>query len=293
MTKSLSKPLTLGVLLLPPAIVYAGLVIWPMIQAIIFSLYRWNGLGPLQQIVGLGNFSKIVGDEVFRGALSHNLIIIALSLGLQLPISLGLALLVNQKLAGRSVFRTIFFMPFVLSEVITGLIWSFIYLPDGGLINTLGGQLFGMSKVAWLGNISTVLLAIWVVLGWKYFGYHLVLYLTGLQNIPQELHEAALVDGATNGQVIRHITLPLLGPTVRLTIYLAVLGSLQVFDLVWVMTTGGPVNASDTMATYLYRFGFQRFQLGYGSAVALIMFILCFGFSLIYQRYVMRRDLAL
>jgi raffinose/stachyose/melibiose transport system permease protein len=135
-----------------------------------------------------------------------------------------------------------------------------------------------------------VLYALFVVITWKFFGYHMILYIAGLQNIPAEIEEAAAIDGCNKLQAMRYITLPLLGSTIRLSVYLSVLGSLQFFDLIWVMTTGGPVGASDTMATYLYKFGFQRFQLGYGSAIAVIMFLICFGFSLVYQRVAMRRD---
>jgi raffinose/stachyose/melibiose transport system permease protein len=292
MTQKLNKSLTIIAFTLPVAVIYFGFVLWPMLQAVVFSLFRWNGLGPLENFAGAGNVTRILGDVVFRKALGHNLLIIALSIGIQLPVSLGLALLMNQHMRGRAVFRTIFFLPFVLSEVITGLVWGFIYFPNGGLVNTITAALFGAPRVAWLAEPNLVLPAVFVVVTWKFFGYHMVLYLAGLQNIPLELNEAAHVDGATGWQVLRFITVPLLGSTIRLTIYLAVLGSLQIFDLVWVMTTGGPVNASETMATYLYRFGFQRFQLGYGSAVAVLMFVLCFSFSLIYQRFVMRRDLV-
>jgi raffinose/stachyose/melibiose transport system permease protein len=292
MSQRTSKYFTIIAFTLPVALVYFGLVLWPMIQAAVFSLYRWNGLGPLQNFVGAGNVQRIVGDSLFVKALGHNLLIMLLSIGLQLPISLGLALLMNQRMRGRAIFRTIFFLPFVLSEVITGLVWSFIYFPNGGLVNTISATLFNADAVAWLAEPSLVLYAVFVVITWKYFGYHMVLYLAGLQNIPQELNEAARVDGASGEQILRFITLPLLGSTIRLTLFLAILGSFQIFDLVWVMTNGGPVNASETMATYLFRFGFQRFQLGYGSAVAMVMFVLCFAFSLFYQRYVMRRDLA-
>ncbi|NTU84758.1 MAG: sugar ABC transporter permease, partial [Chloroflexales bacterium] len=192
---------------------------------------------------------------------------------------------------GRALFRTIFFLPFVLSEVITGVIWNFIYRPQGGLINTLfQGVAPGLAQTALLADPNTVLYALFVVITWKFFGYHMILYIAGLQNIPVEIEEAAQIDGCSRLQALRYITIPLLGSTIRLTIYLSVLGSLQFFDLIWVMTNGGPVNASDTMATYLYKYGFQRFQLGYGSAVAVIMFLICFGFSLVYQRFVMRRD---
>jgi raffinose/stachyose/melibiose transport system permease protein len=277
--------------LLPAAIIYIGLVLLPVVQAIYYSFFRWNGLGPLQNFIGLGNYTRLLNDRVFVGALGHNLQLVLLSIIIQLPLALGLALLVRGLARGRATFRTIFFMPFVLSEVVTGVIWNFIYRPDGGLINVLlQGIIPGFKETALLANPNTVLYALFGVITWKFFGYHMILYIAGLQNIPAELEEAAQIDGCGKFQALRYITIPLLGSTIRLSIYLSVLGSLQFFDLIWVMTTGGPVSASDTMATYLYKFGFQRFQLGYGSAIAVIIFLICFSFSLIYQRVAMRRD---
>lgn len=277
--------------LLPAAIVYIGLVLLPIVQAVYYSLFRWNGLGPLQNFTGFANYTRAFNDRVFVGALGHNVLLIILSLAIQLPLALGLALLVRNLLRGRAVFRTIFFLPFVLSEVIVGVIWNFVFRPQGGLINTLLQAISpGFAETALLADPNTVLYALFVVITWKFFGYHMILYMAGLQNIPSELEEAAQIDGCGRFQLLRYITIPLLGSTIRLTIYLSVLGSLQFFDLIWVMTTGGPVNASDTMATYLYKFGFQRFQLGYGSAIAVIMFVICFGFSVVYQRVAMRRD---
>ena len=129
-------------------------------------------------------------------------------------------------------------------------------------------------------------------MSWKYFGFHLILYVAGLQQIPADLEEAARIDGASSFQVLRHITIPLLGSTIRISVFLSILGALQYFDLIWIMTLGGPVNSSETMATYMIKNGFQRFQLGYGSAVGVILFMLCFIFSLAYQRMVLRRDLT-
>jgi raffinose/stachyose/melibiose transport system permease protein len=155
--------------------------------------------------------------------------------------------------------------------------------PDRGLINAvvvvLGGE-----PIGWLSDTSIVLWAVFIALTWKYFGFHMLLYLAGLQNIPHELEEAARIDGANGFQNFFYITLPLLSSTIRTSVYLSVLGSIQQFILVWIMTKGGPVNASETLATYMYRFGFVRFQLGYGSAVAIYMFLICLIFSLVYQR---------
>lgn len=284
--------ITIIAFLLPAALLYCLLVIYPVIQAAHHSFYKWNGLGPLTNFVGLDNYWRILSDDIFHKAIGHNLIFIALSLLTQLPLALFCAILVGRRLRGRSFFRMIYFLPFVLSEVVTGLIWSFIYHPRGGLLNWLLSLVVPMwDPPSWLGTPNLlVVVSIFVVITWKYFGYHMILYVAGLQNIPAEIEEAAQIDGASGWQVIRLIILPLLGPTIRLTVYLAVLGSIQLFDLVWVMTGGGPANASNTMATYLYQFGFLRTQLGYGSSIAVIMFVLCFGFSLIYQQRVMQRD---
>lgn len=288
----LGRMATIVGFLVPTALLYTSLVLLPVVQAVYYSFFRWNGLGPLQNFVGLANYTRILNDRVFVAALSHNLQLVALSLLVQLPLALGLALLVRRITRGRALFRTVFFLPFVLSEVVTGVIWNFIYRPDGGLVDlVLQWFVPGLAATAWMANPNTVLYALFGVVTWKYFGYHMILYIAGLQNIPAELEEAAQIDGCGPLQTLRYITIPLLGSTIRLTIYLSVLGSLQIFDLVWVMTTGGPVNASDTMATYLYKFGFQRFQLGYGSAIAVILFLICFVFSIVYQRFAMRRDL--
>jgi raffinose/stachyose/melibiose transport system permease protein len=276
--------------LVPPGLIYFLLVLLPVIQAVHFSFYRWNGLGPMEDFTGLDNYARILRDTVFRRALGNNLLIVGLSVVVQLPLALGLALLIRRNLPGRAVFRVIFFLPYVLSEVITGVLWSFIYNPQYGLLNKVLGVIPGFEARGWLGDPKIVIFALFVVISWKYFGLHLILYMAGLQNVPTELEESAIIDGASGGQVIRHVTIPLLAPTIRLSLFLSVLGSLQIFDLVWVMTTGGPVNSSETMATYLYRYGFQRFSIGYGSAVAVVLFLICFAFSFVYQRYVMRRD---
>jgi raffinose/stachyose/melibiose transport system permease protein len=278
--------------LLPAASVYSLFVIFPLVQAGYYGLYRWKGLGPLQDYVGLGNFRRILEDDVFQRALQHNLVILALSITIQLPLSLGLALLVRREMHGRAFFRMVFFLPYVLSEVVTGLIWSFIFHPQSGINDLFSKIIPGFEPRPWLGDTDTVLLCLFAVITWKYLGFHFIIYLAGLQGIPRELEEAALIDGASNARALRDVTIPLLGPTIRLSIFLSALGSLQFFDLIWVMTTGGPVNASETMATYMYKFGFQRFALGYGAAVSLVIFAICLAFSISYQRFVMRRDYA-
>jgi raffinose/stachyose/melibiose transport system permease protein len=280
----------LTVLLGPAALLFVGFVLAPIGVAVYYSLYRWSGFGPLTDWVGLHNYSFAVKDPVFRTAVGHNLIIATLSLVIQLPLSLALALLLNRKLWGRSFLRLVVFAPYVLSEAITAVIWLLMLQPDGFVDQVLKGVGLGGIVQPWLADQNLVLYTLFVVITWKYIGFGIILLLAGLQGIPAELHEAAALDGAGPWQATRRITLPLLGPTIRIWIFLSVIGSLQLFDLVWIMTLGGPANASTTMSVYMIDHGFRRYQFGYGSAVAVILFIVCFAFSLVYQRFALRRD---
>jgi raffinose/stachyose/melibiose transport system permease protein len=284
--------LTIVLFLLPAFLLFLLFLVYPILRSIYYSFFDWNGLGPAVDFVALGNYEHILTDRVFMLALKNGLLIVVLSLIFQLPLSLALALMVGRDLPGRAFFRTIFFMPYVFSEVITAIAWLFLFNPDPqrGFINALLILIPGAKAQPWLGNPDTVLACIFVVLTWKYFGFHMLLYMTGLQNIPAEIEEAARIDGANRRQLLTYITLPLLGSTIRTSVYLSVLGSLQQFILVWIMTKGGPVNASEVMATYMYRFGFVRFWLGYGSAVAIVMFLICLIFSLAYQRLAPQQD---
>ena len=288
---SFQDKLVIVLFLAPALILFLLFVVYPIFRSIYFSLFDWNGLGPAVDFVGLGNYKTILSDKVFINALWNALLIIVFSLGLQLPLALALAVLVGRDLPGRGIFRTIFFLPYVLSEVNVAIMWMLLYNPDPdrGLLNSIA-VLFGAEPVGWLSNTNLVLLSVFIALTWKYFGFHMLLYLAGLQNIPIELEESARIDGANSFQNFFYITLPLLGGTIRTSVYMSVLGSIQQFILVWIMTKGGPVNASETLATYMYRFGFVRFELGYGSAVAIYMFVLCLIFSLIYQHLTRQPD---
>ena len=283
--------ITIGLFLLPSLVLFLLFVIYPIFRSLYFSMFNWNGLGPATKFVGASNFINILSDQVFLTALKNGLIIITLSLVIQLPIALACAVMVGRDLPGRAIFRTIFFLPYVLSEVNAAIMWMLLYNadPDQGLLNAIL-RVVHIPPVDWLGDTKVVLIAVFISLTWKYFGFHMLLYLTGLQNIPREVEESGLIDGANPFQNFFYINLPLLGSTIRTSVYLSVLGSIQQFILVWVLTKGGPVNASETLATYMYRFGFVRFQLGYGSAVALYMFLICLIFSLVYRRLTSQPD---
>jgi len=279
-----------GLFMLPALGLYGLFVLFPILQAARYSLFDWNGLEPLDQFVGLANFQRALSDPTFLGAVNHNAVLVVLSVAIQIPIAIGLALMLNRRFRGRAILRLIFFAPYVIAEVITAIVWSLLLQPDGLAEHFLTAIGLGGVYAPWLADPDTVLLALFFVITWKYFGFHMILLLAGLQGIPREVEEAAAIDGASRQQAIRHVTLPLLGPTIRVSVFLSIIGSLQLFDLVWVTTRGGPVNASNTMAVYMFDRGFVRFQFGYGSAVAVILFLLCFVVALAYQRWVMRRD---
>ena len=290
--RRLQDNLTIVLFLVPAVVLFLVFLVYPIFRSVYFSLFNWNGLGPAVDFVGLDNFKQILTDKIFVKAVGDCFLIVVLSLGIQLPLALALAIMVGRDLPGRAIFRTIFFLPYVLSEVITAIIWMSLFSadPERGLINAILILIPGVQPQNFLSDIHQVLLCVFVVLTWKYFGLHMLLYLAGLQNIPKEIEEAALIDGANKWQLTKNITIPLLGGTIRTTIYLSVLGSLTQFNLVWIMTKGGPVNASEFMATYMYRFAFVRFLLGYGSAVALVMLLICLAFSIVYLRLARQPD---
>lgn len=282
--------LELTLLLGPALLLFAGFVLVPIGVAGFYSLYRWNGFGPLSDFVGFDNYTDAFAGPVFQRAVGHNLIIAGLSIVVQLPLSIGLAMLLNRKLRGRAVLRSLVFAPYVLSEAITAVIWLLILQPGGFADQVLKAVGLGGLVQQWLADPGIVLYTLFAVITWKYVGFGVVLLLAGLQGVPAELREAAALDGASAWQTARHVVLPLLGPTIRIWIFLSVIGSLQLFDLVWIMTLGGPANASTTMATYLVDHGFKRYEFGFGSAVAVILFVFCFVFALLYQRFALRRD---
>src|SRR6478609_3051741 len=276
----------------PAVVLYVLFVIVPVLQAVHYSLYSWSGLGPLTDFTGLDNYGSVFGDPAFRQAMTHNAILVALSLAIQLPLALGVALLLNRPMRGRRYIRLVFFAPYVLSEAITSIVFLQILQPGGLVAAALKAVGLGGLVQLWLADLGLVFYTLFVVITWKYIGFAIILFLAGLQGIRQELNEAAAMDGATSWTTLRYITVPLLGPTIRIWCFLAVIGSIQLFDLVWIMTLGGPAGASSTMATYMVDQGVNSLRLGYATSVAVILFSICFVFSILYQIFVLRRDVA-
>jgi raffinose/stachyose/melibiose transport system permease protein len=274
----------------PALLVFLSFVLLPVVLAAVYSLYNWNGLGPLDRFIGIGNYERAFADPLFLRAIANNATILVASILIQGPLAIAVALLLNRRMRGRTIIRALIFVPYVLAEVIAGLSWKLLLSPRGGVNAVLESIGLGDLAQPWLANPDIALWVMFWILTWKYLGFAILLMLAGLQGVPEELHEAAAIDGASWWQIQWRITLPLLGPTIRIWIFLSMIGSLQLFDMVWVTTKGGPVGATNTMAVYMIQYG--QGQYGYGSAIAVILFVISLLVALIYQRFAMRRDLA-
>ncbi|MFF5402964.1 carbohydrate ABC transporter permease [Streptomyces misionensis] len=285
--------LEIAVLSGPAIIMFLTFVIFPVVLAAFYGFYRWKGYGAPTDWVGLGNYKLILTDPAFRQVVWHTFLILVLSLVVQGPLAVFLALLLNRKIRGRSVIRVLIFVPYVVSEVVVGTGWSLMLQTNGALNDLLQHIGLGSLRADWLSDPK---LAIWTLMGiisWKYIGFAVILMLAGLQSIPEELFEAAQIDGASYWQIQRRITLPLLGPTVRIWAFLSIIGSLQLFDLVYIIW-GPYISATagtSTMAIYMVAQGRNAGNYGYGSAIAVVMFLVSLVVALIYQRFVLRRDL--
>ncbi|MDV3220976.1 sugar ABC transporter permease [Intrasporangium sp.] len=275
----------------PALALFGFFVVWPIVKAVQFSVYRWKGFGPLDDFVGLRNYVSVLQNEVFTDALLHNLTIVVFSILIQLPLGLAVALLLNRRMPGQGLLRTVIFVPYVLAEVIAGVVWFQLLQPQYGVIDGLLSAV-GLEgpEEGWLGTPELALPAVIVVLTWKYLGLAVILFLAGLQGVPEELYEAAEIDGASWWQVQRRITIPLLGPTLRTWAFLSMIGSLQVFDMVWILTGGGPANATTTMATFLINEGTKRQNYGIAAAASVVLFVVALIMALAYQRFILRRD---
>ena len=276
----------------PGVLVFVTFVIVPVLMAGYYGFFEWSGYGVPTEFVGLRNYELILSDTAFLEALSHNGFILVMSLVLQGPAAIGIALLLNREMRGRSLIRVLIFIPYVISEVIVAIGFSLMLHPTGALNDVLHRIGLGDLATDWLADQDVAIWSLMLILVWKYIGFAVILMLAGLQGIPDELREAAAIDGASYWQTQWHITLPLLGPTIRIWAFLSIIGSLQVFDLVYVIwgqyvaDTAG----TSTMATYMVANGRTSGEYGYGSAVAVVIFLISLVIALVYQRYVLRRD---
>jgi ABC-type sugar transport system permease subunit len=275
----------------PAIVVFVLFVIVPVFVALYYSFFAWKGYGPATNFIGFDNYTWTLGNKDFWSAVGHNFAIAGLSLLFQGPLAVLLALLLNQKMRGRSLIRVLIFVPYVISEAIVGIGWR-LMLSDTGAINGLLHRLGIDSIVSWISDPKIALWTLMFVITWKYIGFAVILMLAGLQGIPEELSEAAAVDGASYWQIQRHIMLPLLAPTIKIWAFLSVIGSMQLFDLVYIIWGQYIANISgtSTMAYFMAQNGRLSGQLGRGSAIAIVVFVISLVVALAFQKFVMNRN---
>jgi raffinose/stachyose/melibiose transport system permease protein len=277
-------------LFLPPALLlFTVFVVLPAGEAGWYSAFNWNGFGRPTKWIGLDNYRFILDNRAFPIAIVNTMLVIAVSLLVQLPLALTLAVLLAERFRGAVALRMLFFLPYILAEIAAGMIFSFIYDGNYGLLAAIYGW-FGAEAPHVLADTTTAMPAILVVIVWKYFGFHMMLFVAALQGMDRGVIEAARIDGATGWQLQRHVVLPLLAPTIRLSVFFAVLGALQLFDLIMPLTRGGPADSSQTIVSFLYTFGVTRMRVGFGSAVGVILFLVCAIFAFTYKRWMMRDE---
>ncbi|MFS4094133.1 carbohydrate ABC transporter permease [Streptomyces sp. AF1A] len=270
-----TPPLVLAFVLVP-LLAEALWVFWPALQGFYLSLTSWDGVSA-PKFVGLGNFREMAGDDVFRSAVGHTVLWLLLFGGLSALLGLAAALLLQQERRGVGFYRAALFLPVVFSLVATALVWQAIYQPDGVLNRLLDSVGLDSLRHAWLADQDTALYAVIVPALWRQIGYVMVLYLAGLKGIDPALYEAARVDGAGAWQRFRHVTLPQLRSVNAVVLSVIIIDSLRSFDVVWSLTRGGPYHSSELLSTYMYSTAFQSLRLGYGSALAVVIFLLAFG----------------
>ena len=283
--------LTTAIIFVPPAIaLFTVFIVLPIGEAGWYAFFNWNGLNWPENFVGLENFRQLLGNKVFGRALINTGLIIFVSLAIQLPLALAMAVLLADRRFGAVAFRMIFFLPYILADVAAGLIWRYMFDGDYGIVSQLSSAI-GLGPIYLMADKHWAFLGVLIVIVWKYFGFHMMLYIAGMQNIDKNLYEAAAVDGANAWQRFRFITLPGLGPMIRLSIFFSLLGSLQVFDVIRSMTfDGGPLNTTHTLVSFLYIFGITRMRVGFGSAIGVVIFLLCVVVAFSYKRLVIRDD---
>lgn len=282
MKKTFFKPM---LFIAPALLIYLLVIIIPSVWSLYLSFFKWNGLGTMQ-FVGIYNYTYLfTRDPVFQTALENNLIWTALFLIIPIGIGLLLALVLNRRFKGRVIFRAVFYFPFILSSIVVAEIWEWMFYPNTGVIESVIHSLGLPSGLGWLANPHTALFAVITTAAWQATGGTMVLFLSGLQSIPQEPIEAAIVEGATVFQRFWYVTIPLLRETFVIVISTTIIGALGVFNIVYAMTGGGPADSTQVLATWMYEQMYSFSNLGLGAAISWVLVIITAAIAIPYVTY--------
>ncbi len=273
--------------LLFPLLVYFTFVILPTLNSLYYSFTDWLGYGADFDFVGLANFEKIFTDRLFGNAIKNTAIWLALAMTAPTVGGLALALALQGKRPINTIYKSLFYLPICLSPIIIGIIWVWLYSPKLGIVN-LFLRSVGLDQfaTAWLANPNTALYAVFVAWAWQQTGLTMVIFLAGLTSVPMPLVESAKVDGANYWQTLTKVILPMLRPATVVVLALTAINALKSFEIIWVMTKGGPFNQSDTLAVFMYSESFRKFKMGYGSAAAVVLFLMTLVIIVLYFRQI-------
>jgi raffinose/stachyose/melibiose transport system permease protein len=276
--------------LLPTLVLLGGFLFYPLVYGIALSAHHSQGFEPTQ-FVGLDNYARaILGDAVFHRSLLNTIVFTGAAVVLQTGIGLFLAILVAGVRRGRTFYLVAFFAPFVLASVAVGAVWKFLYAPFFGLAATVGSALgFDTSTIAPLADADTALWAVMAAFLWRFAGFSMVVYVAAIQALPRDYYDLAVLEGASWSQRLRHITWPLLWPQTFTLVLLSTIGTLRIFDMVWIMTAGGPAHATETVATHVYTTAFRFLDVGYAQAMAMILLLVILVLTVVEYRILNRR----
>lgn len=273
MDKVMSNKFVISLYVLPALLLILTLIYVPIVLTGYYGLMKWDGIGEMT-FIGLENYTKLIQDADFWGSAYHSFLL-ALFSAVSLIGYLGISLILTSKIKGANTLRKIYLIPMLLSSVAIAQLWSKIYHPSNGMVNSFLQSIGIDNPPAWLAEPSLVLPAIFVAIIWQYAGFYILIYYAALKNIPESLIEAARIDGATPLQIAWKIKIPLIAGVIKVTIVLAIVGSLKYFDLIYVMTGGGPNGSSEVIASYMYQKAFGSYDFGYGSAIGFFLLLIC------------------
>ena len=273
--------------LLLPVLVYLTFVILPTLNSLFYSFTDWVGYGADFDFIGLANFEKVFTDRLFGNAIKNTAIWLALAMTVPTLLGLALALALQGKSLINTLYKSLFYLPIALAPIIVGIIWVWLYSPKLGIVNIfLRSVGLDQLAIAWLANPSTALVAVFVAWAWQQTGLNMVIFLAGLTSVPTPLVEAAKVDGASYWQTLRKVIIPMLSPATVVVLALTAINALKSFEVIWVMTKGGPFNRSDTLAVFMYSESFRKYKMGYGSSAAVILFLMTLVIIVLYFRQI-------
>lgn len=288
MDKVMSNKKIIAMYVLPALLLILAIVYIPIVLTAYYGLHKWNGIGPMT-FIGLENYQTLLKDGKFWDSAWHSLLLAVFSAA-SLAIYLLVAMVLAAKIKGADLFRKIYLIPMLLSSVAIAQLWLRIYHPSNGIVNSILQSIGIDNPPAWLAEPSLVLYALFIPILWQYAGFYILIYYAALKNIPSSLEEAAKIDGANSLQIALKIKLPLIMEVIKVTIVLSVVGSLKYFDLIFVMTDGGPNGSSEVMASYMYHEAFRAYDFGYGSAIGFFLLVICLAATWVIRKATASKD---